>query len=181
MYFNLTGKVTHLFKNSIVINVNNIGYELLVSSTNKYRINEEVNIFTQLIKREDEEYLVGLSCIEEKEAFITLNKVKGIGPKTALSILGNVNINELYDAINNDNVFFLKRIPGLGIRSANQIILDLKGTIKKFDDSKIKDIRLALHNYGFKYDQIDETINKINIKQLSQEQILKEALRLLSL
>jgi len=181
MYFNLTGKVTHLFKNSIVINVNNIGYELLVSSSNKYELNKDITIFTHLVKKEDEEYLVGLSTLEEKEAFLTLNKVKGIGPKTALAILSHVNINELYDAINNDNIFFLKRIPGLGTRTANQILLDLRGTIKKIDDSKIKDIRIALHNYGFKYNLIDETINKINVKDLSKEAILKEALRLLSI
>lgn len=181
MYFNLTGRVTHLFNNSIVINVNNIGYQLLVSSSKKYNLNEEVTIFTHLVKREDEEYLVGLSSLEEKEAFLTLIKVKGIGPKTALTILSHVNINELYSAISNDDIFYLKRIPGLGNRSANQILLDLKGTIKKRDDSKIKDIRIALHNYGYKYSLIDSTINKININNLSKEQILKEALRLLSI
>lgn len=179
MYFNIQGKITHLFRNSIIVEVNNIGYQLFVSRPKLFSLNKNELIYTHLVKREDEEYLVGFKTIEEKEAFLTLLKVKGIGPKTALTILGNTNINELYDAINNDDIYYLKKIPGVGNRCASQILLDLKGSIKNLDNPILKDVSLALVNLGFKKSEITNVINKINTSNLSKEEILREALKAL--
>ncbi|MCQ2792605.1 MAG: Holliday junction branch migration protein RuvA [Bacilli bacterium] len=179
MYFALTGKITHIINHSVVINVNNVSYELLVAHPQDYALGSEMTIYTHYVIREDEQYLVGFKDLDEKKAFMSLINVKGIGPKTALNALSGTTTTDLFNAIAANNVTFLKKLPGIGSKAAGQIILDLKGqlTTSKADIHQYEQVRAALKSLGFKVKEIEDALAKVSIPNGTNEQILKEALR----
>lgn len=179
MYFSLTGKITHILDGKVVINVNNVSYEVLVAHDQDYSLNEVTTIYTHYVIREDEQYLVGFKSLDEKKAFLSLINVKGIGPKTAINALSATTANELFTAISANNVTFLKKLPGIGSKAASQIILDLKGqlTSTKADIHQYEQVRAALKSLGFKVKEIEDALAKVSIPNGTNEEILKEALR----
>ncbi len=179
MYYSLKGKITHIFDSKVVIDVNDISYEILVSRSNDFNVNEVTLIYTHLVIREDEQYLIGFKSLEEKDAFLSLINVKGVGPKTALNILSASTPNELFKAINANNIAYLKKLPGIGSKAASQIILDLKGKLSKSkaDIHQYEQVRSALKNLGFKVKEIDEALANISLNNATNEMILKEALK----
>lgn len=179
MYFSLTGKITHILDGRVVINVNNVSYEVLVAHDQDFSLGEETTIYTHFVIREDEQYLVGFKSLDEKKAFMSLINVKGIGPKTAINALSATTANELFTAISANNVTFLKKLPGIGAKAASQIILDLKGqlTSSKADIHQYEQVRAALKSLGFKVKEIEEALARVSIPNGTNEEILKEALR----
>ncbi|MFI3134071.1 Holliday junction branch migration protein RuvA, partial [Staphylococcus warneri] len=93
-------------------------------------LDKEVQIFTSLIVREDAQLLYGFINEEEKDMFLSLIKVTGIGPKSALAILATSTPNEVKQAIENENDTYLTKFPGIGKKTARQIVLDLKGKVQ---------------------------------------------------
>lgn len=132
MYAYVKGKLTHLFPTHVVVETAGIGYE--IQTPNSYRfqkyLDQEVQIYTSLIVREDAQLLYGFINEEEKDMFLSLIKVTGIGPKSALAILAASTPNEVKRAIENDNDTYLTKFPGIGKKTARQIVLDLKGKVK---------------------------------------------------
>ena len=181
MYYYFKGKITHIDTDYVVIEVNNIGYQVFTSHPGDFSINEETTIYLYNVVREDEQYLAGFSSLDEKKAFLSLISVKGIGPKTALNALASTTASDLFNAIASNNVTYLKKLPGIGSKAASQIILDLKGQLTSSDanPNQYDEVREALKSLGFKVKQIDETLAKINIPNASNEVILKEALRMM--
>ena len=179
MYFSLKGKITHILDGRVVINVNNVSYEVLVAHDQDFSLNEEVTIYTHYVIREDEQYLVGFKSLDEKKAFLSLINVKGIGPKTAINALSATTANELFTAISANNITFLKKLPGIGAKAASQIILDLKGqlTSSKADIHQYEQVRAALKSLGFKVKEIEDALARVSIPNGTNEEILKEALR----
>ena len=179
MYFSLTGKITHILDGKVVINVNNVSYEVLVAHDQDFSLNEVTTIYTHYVIREDEQYLVGFKSLDEKKAFMSLINVKGIGPKTAINALSATTANELFTAISANNITFLKKLPGIGSKAASQIILDLKGqlTSSKADIHQYEQVRAALKSLGFKVKEIEEALARVSIPNGTNEEILKEALR----
>lgn len=181
MYFSFKGLITHHGEDYIVIEVNNIGYQIFVPHVLEFPLNEVATVYLYNVIREDEQYLAGFSSLEEKDAFISLISVKGIGPKTALNALSKTDPKSLFDAIASNNIAFLKKLPGIGAKAAAQIILDLKGQLSdvKANVHQYEEVREALKSIGFKTKQIDDTLTRINIPNATNEEILKEALKLL--
>lgn len=180
MYYSLKGNITHIDEHSIVIDVHDISYLVLVAHPNDFKINEITTVYTHYVVREDEQYFVGFKSLDEKKAFMSLINVKGIGPKTALNALSGTSTNELFTAIAANNVSFLKKLPGIGAKAAAQIILDLKGHItnsSKADVHQYEKVRAALKGLGFKVKEIDDALASISIPNGTDEMILKEALR----
>ncbi len=179
MYFSFTGKVIFTANDYIVINLNNIGYQIFVSRAKEYSLNEEVTIYLHNVVREDEQYLVGFRSLKEKDAFLTLISVKGIGPKTALGVLSATTSEELFNAIASNNIAFLKKLPNIGNKGAQQIILDLKGQLTSYITSvnQYYEVKEALKNLGFKTKEVDDALSKISIRGATNEEILREALR----
>lgn len=179
MYFSFKGPITYIGKDFIVIEVNNIGYQVFVPHIEYFLLGKETTIYLYNVVREDEQYLAGFSSLEEKDAFISLISVKGIGPRTALGALSKTTANELFAAISANNVTYLKKLPGIGGKAASQIILDLKGqlTSSEANPNQYDEVRDALKSIGFKVKQIDTVLASINIPDATNEQILKEALR----
>ena len=109
MIYFLKGRVALKDKDTVVIDVNNVGYQVLVSHIDDYEIGEEVLVYTYNVVREDEQYLVGFSSLDEKSVFLSLIKVKGLGPRTAIGALSSTTPSEVVNAIASNNVAYLKR------------------------------------------------------------------------
>ncbi len=182
MIYYLKGKVTYKEKETIVVDVSGVGYEVYVSHLDSYNIGDDVFIYTYEVIREDEEYLIGFSSKEEKDVFLSLIKVKGLGPKIVINALSNTTPELVMSAIAANNVAYLKNLPGIGQKAASQIILDLKGEItgSKGDPTVYDEVKDALKGLGYKASQIDRVLPSINIPNGTSEEIIKEALKQLS-
>jgi holliday junction DNA helicase RuvA len=119
----------------LVVNVNGVGYELhvpLSTSSASGSIGERLRLHTQLIVREDSQQLYGFATLGEKVAFVTLTeKVSGIGPKIALNILSRLSVQSLQSAVASGNVSLLTQCPGIGKKTAERLILELKDVFGK--------------------------------------------------
>lgn len=180
MIYFLKGKIVLKTTDSVVIDVNNVGYEVFVTHINDYAYNEETTIYTYQVVREDEQYLAGFSSIEEKDVFLKLITVKGIGPRTAINAMSATTSDELLKAISANNTTFLKKLPGIGAKAAQQIILDLKGQLTgtiKGDPNQYDEVRAALKSLGFKNAKIDEVLAEINVVDATNDEILRLALK----
>lgn len=180
MIYALKGKVAFVNLTSVILNVNNVFYEVLVTDQQGYELNEEVFIYTYQVVREDAEYLIGFRTLDAKMLFEHLISVSGIGPKTALGILAATTPARLEEAIETEDLKYLKKLPGLGQKGASQIILDLKGKLVNKDVEKntsVEDeVEQALLSLGFKKADIKKVIKKVNDHNLSAEELLKKAL-----
>lgn len=179
MYYSLNGKVSFIGDNFIVLEVNGVGYQVFVSHVEDYILGQEKFIFTHHIVREDDQYLIGFSSRLEKDAFLSLLDVKGLGPKTAINALSATTPEMLNKAIASNNIAYLKKLPGIGAKAAAQIILDLKGQItgEKGDPGRYEDVKKALQQLGFKSAAIDRVLAEINEENATMEQVLALALK----
>ncbi|MCH3908787.1 MAG: Holliday junction branch migration protein RuvA [Bacilli bacterium] len=181
MYYSFKGIIKEIGKDSIALDVHDVTYLLLVSRPNEFHIGEEKEVFAYEVYTQDDHYLAGFSTKLEKEAFLSLIQVKGIGPKTALNALKETTPDELFKAISANNTSYLKKLPGIGPKAAAQIILDLKGKLTETDEKgnpkQYDEVRQALISLGFKSKTVDDALSKINEPGLSNQEILKLALR----
>ena len=182
MYNYIIGKITSIESNSITLDNNGIGYLIYTPNPYSFEENKEYCVYIYQYIREDEISLYGFKNMEEKELFLKLISVKGLGPKMALPIIAMGSINGISDAINRENILYLKKFPKIGDKLAKQMILDLKGklTISNVDiimDTNDELIEV-LKGLGYKDKDIKGVIPKVN-KELKIEEQIKDALRLL--
>ena len=123
----VSGKVKLIRKETIVIDVQGIGYEVYTGNTFQFSLNQEVFLYTYQHVREDAILLFGFIEEQDYDVFMRLINVKGIGPKNALNLLVACPAKEMVEAIENDDIKRLKSLPGIGAKTASQIVLDLKG------------------------------------------------------
>lgn len=189
MYAYVKGTLTQLFPTHVVVETSGIGYE--IQTPNSYRfqkyLNQDVQIFTSLIVREDAQLLYGFISEEEKDMFHSLIKVTGIGPKSALAILAASSPNEVKRAIENENNAYLTQFPGIGKKTARQIVLDLKGkvTITEEDSESllqvdvnnneqsqvVKEAMLALEALGYskrELSKVEKVLNKQSVSSVDE-------------
>lgn len=178
MIYFLRGEIHQVDSDSVIIDVNDVGYQVLVSHANNFTVGQKVLLYTYNVVREDENYLIGFSDVEERNVFLSLIKVKGLGPKTVIGALSATTPQEVINAISSNNVAFLKKLPGLGAKAAGQIILDLKGELtgSKGNPKQYEEVYDALKSLGFKGAAIDRVLATINEPNASTEEILRIAL-----
>ena len=181
MIYFLKGKVALKDQDTVVIDVNDVGYQVLVSHIDDFQIGDEVLVYTYNVVREDEQYLVGFTNLDEKSVFLSLIKVKGLGPKSAIGALSSTTPQEVVAAIASNNVAYLKKLPGIGAKAAAQIILDLKGQLTgtggaKGDPGVYEEVYDALKGLGFKGAAIDRVLATINEPDATTEEVLRMAL-----
>lgn len=181
MYSYMIGKVTLQESVYITLEVNNIGYKIYVANPYSYMIDEEVKVYLYQQIKEDEHSLFGFRSIDERELFLKLISVKGVGPKIALPMFSTGSINGIVDAIERENVLYLTKFPKIGERVAKQIILDLKGKLGVVStdivDTK-EELIDVLKGLGYKEKDYKGIINKISSDKSIEEQV-KDALKLL--
>lgn len=131
MYEYITGLVTVVTPQYVVVEAGGVGYQLLVANPYRYQVDEtqRIRIYVYQAVRDDSITLFGFVDQAEKRLFLQLINVSGIGPKSALAILANPDHQGLIDAIANNNVGYLTKFPGIGKKTASQIVLDLKDKI----------------------------------------------------
>lgn len=180
MYEYIEGLVTKTLINYIVVDVNGVGYKIIVPNPYKFKENEKYRIYIYNHIREDEYSLYGFSSEEEREMFLKLLGVKGMGPKMTMPILAMGSINGIVDAIDRENILYLKKFPKIGEKLARQIILDLKGKLvmSESTNNDNDELVLALESLGYKNNDIKNIINKVDATLPIESQI-KEALKLL--
>ena len=179
MYDYIVGEIISLESGYIVIDNNNVGYKIFVSNPYSFNIGEKNKVFIYQYVREDEMSLYGFKNVEDRDLFLKLINVKGLGPKTALPMFANGGSSALMDAIESENINYLKKMPKIGEKAARQIILDLKGKlapkVEKNINSELSD---ALKALGYKQADISKVIGNVNGSDTIENQI-KEALKLL--
>lgn len=132
MYEFIKGKIRDIRPSYVVLETNGIGYQIAMGNPYRYAgKTEEVLIYVHLIVREDAHTLYGFDKFEEKLLFLRLISVSGIGPKSALAIMANDDHEGLVAAIETDDVTYLTKFPGVGKKTAQQMILDLKGKVSE--------------------------------------------------
>jgi len=180
MYDYLIGTVTKIEADYIALECNNVGFKVHVASPFSFKKDSEYKIEVYCHIREDENSLFGFKTEGEKELFMKLISVKGIGPKMTLPILAMGDIGEIRKAIDDENVNYLKKFPKIGDKVARQIILDLKGKLD-FEASKVivsDELNSALKALGYKEKEIKSIANDVD-RELPIEKQIKEALKLL--
>jgi Holliday junction DNA helicase RuvA len=184
MYSYIKGIVTVVSPKNITLENNKIGYEIVVPNPYNFIVSdEEITVFIYHYLREDQETLYGFKTNEEKDLFLKLIQVNGIGPKSALSILASASVNEIINAIESRNDAYLKRFPGIGAKASQQIILDLHGKIS-FDDlssnftisGHAKDIEEALVTLGYSKKDVTKVVSKLDLT-LDDSTLIKLALK----
>jgi len=189
----LKGTVWVKESDRIVLDVNGTGYLLFIPSgiLADLRQGEERIFYTWLQVREDDLVLFGFNLREEKEIFLQLTGVSGIGPKAALAILSMFKVKQIQSAIVREDVASLTEVPGIGAKTAKRIILELKEKLKDINDADVYesgsspdmpgealDTLLVL---GFSRNEAREALNKAVLKGANTtESQVKEALRLLA-
>ena len=128
MIYSLKGKISRVDDNVIVVDVNGVGYEVYASfnSIDELTRKQDATVYTYMAVREDAVNLFGFASLEEKRMFIHLISISGIGPKMAISILSGMSAEALASAVVNQNVSILTKIKGLGKKTAERIVLELK-------------------------------------------------------
>ena len=187
MYNYLNGKITEKGIDYIVVECYGIGYHVFVSRSDDFLLDEYAKVYTYLAVREDDMTLYGFKTKEEKNLFLKIISVSGIGPKTAISILSVTTPQSFIQAIELGNTGYLKKLPGIGSKSASQIILDLKGKLVVEVNEKtavvvnkdLEDTKEALKGLGFKVSDIDSVLKVVGEEKLTSQQYLKKALQLL--
>lgn len=182
MYSFIKGIIKEINSVSVVLENNGIGYNIFTPNPYAFMIDNEYVIYLYEYVREDEHSLYGFKSIDEKNLFLKLISVKGLGPKMALPIIAMGSISGISDAINRENVLYLKKFPKIGDKLARQMILDLKGKLDGVSEGIVSDTNDdlidALKGLGYKEKDIRSIIGKVN-KELKVEEQIKEALRLL--
>ncbi len=131
MIAHLTGIITEKFLNSIIIDVHGVGYELTVSTPDaeSVNVNDEIKFYTYHSIRENAEDLYGFLSLAAKKLFEMLISVNGIGPKAAMAILSLANPEEVRNAIASDDTAFISKASGVGKKSAERVIVDLRDKV----------------------------------------------------
>lgn len=182
MFHYMKGTVTQVYSSNIVLEVNDIGYIIRTPNPYSFEIGKQITIYTYLHVREDALDLYGFTTFEEKDLFLKLISVKGIGPKGALSIVARGDVKKLEQAILAADAKYLQRFPGIGAKASSQIILDLQGKLttstKEITNPKIENVKEALKSLGYSASELrklDDFLSQ-NI-DLPIEQLVKQSLQ----
>ncbi len=185
MYNYIIGKITDKTGSYIVLENSGIGYTIYTPNPYAFQDEEKehkVYLYQQI--KEDEHLLFGFKTKEEKDLFLKLISVKGMGPKMALPILATGSIAGIVDAIERENILYLKKFPKIGDKVAKQMILDLKGKLGDVnaldlpDTNNYDELIEVLEGLGYKSKEFKSILPQID-NSLSIEDQVKEALKLL--
>ena len=191
----LKGELVVKSEEYIIIEVQGIGYKVFMSkkSIDELQENRQVRVYTYLKVREDDISLFGFNTNEELHMFELLISVGGIGAKSAITILSNITPSRFALAVITNEVNTLKKLPGIGAKSAQRVILELKDKLKTEEaeakietskeiqvaikeDDKVQEAMSALQVLGYSKKEIEVAMQKIDTSALSVEDIIRKGL-----
>ena len=191
------GVLSYIQDEIVIVDVDGIGYEIICSNPYYFQtsLNQEIKIYTYHHVREDAQSLFGFKNEDEKQLFMKLISVSGIGPKGALAIIGSVDIPEFVAAVEREDDKYLTSFPGVGKKTSRQIILDLKGKLTSLfsiseqhtdsdhnNDSKVelKETQEALKALGYTTREINAITPQLQKEQIANtDEMVRKALALL--
>lgn len=186
----IKGELIEKTPTKIVIESYGIGYEINISLNTYERIpnDKNIKIYTYLQRKEDSDVLFGFREESERAIFQQLISISGIGPSTARTILSSISPNEIQDAVWSEDVERIKSIKGIGLKTAQRLIIELKDKVELFDkkyldlSSESYDIKkeaiLALSVLGFNKSKSEKIVNKIYFenKEIELQELIKQSL-----
>ena len=185
----LTGILLEKHPPQILVDVHGVGYEVDVPMSTFYSLpaqGEKVSLFTHFSVREDAQQLYGFGTAKEREVFRTLIRISGVGPKLALSVLSGMNVDELAQAVATQETGRLVKIPGVGKKTAERLLLELKGkladalpTVAGSPASVVNDALNALMALGYSDKEALPVLKQLP-EGLSLEESIRQALKLLA-
>lgn len=181
MFSFIKGMVYENGSNYITLANNGVGYKIYVANPFSFPLNEEVLVYLYNYIREDEFSLYGFKTTDERDLFLRLINVKGLGPKMAMPMLATGSVAGIIDAIDRENILYLTKFPKIGDKLARQIILDLKGKLAQNTSSvpsEMDELVEALTSLGYKLPDVKKVLPKLD-QSLKLEDQIKEALKLL--
>ena len=181
MYNYIIGKIDSFTANTIVIDNHGIGYNIYVANPYAFNIGEEYKIYTYTHQNEYETSMYGFKTEDEKNLFLRLIDLKGLGPKVALGLFATGSVAGIVDAIDRENIVYLTKFPKVGDKLARQIILDLKGKLAASKDvvtSSNDELVAVLESLGYKKPDIKRVLPNVDYSKTIEEQI-KDALKLM--
>lgn len=168
MISSLRGKVSRISQNQVEIDVNGVGYSVFMGRHN-FIEDQEVKVFTFMAVSENDMSLYGFEKFEDLDLFKMMITVSGVGPKSAAHILASTNGTEIVKAIGEADVEFFKKLKGIGLKTAQRIIVDLKSKIGGLGVLNLKDslplleddVVLSLQQLGFEKKEIEKVVKRI--------------------
>ncbi|MGE7601066.1 Holliday junction branch migration protein RuvA [Peribacillus sp. NPDC097675] len=202
MYDYIKGTVDYIGPEYIVVDNGGIGYQVLTPNPFIFsaQFKKEIQVFLYHYVREDMIALYGFQTRQEKALFTKLLNVTGIGPKGALAILASGQVDQVVQAIENEDETFLVKFPGVGKKTARQMILDLKGKLENiipdafpnlFNEGvpsamnqtgyseELEEAILALKALGYSEKEIQKVAKKLQVEEMTTEQYIKKALQMM--
>ncbi|MDK6232972.1 Holliday junction branch migration protein RuvA [Aerococcus sanguinicola] len=197
MYAYFKGKITSILPNAIIIEVNGIGYQVIMANPYRFssQVGQEARIWLYQAVSQDSIRLYGFSDEAEKDLFLHLISVSGIGPRSALSILSLDDHEGLIRAIDQADSQFLTKFPGVGKKTAQQIILDLQGKLTSDVEDKAasqaasaspshpitQELEEALDSLGYSQRDIQRVVKQMDFDQVATtSDAIRQALRLMT-
>lgn len=188
MISSVGGTISEIGLGAVEVEVGGVGYLVHVPSSTlaSVRLGQKVRLLTQMVVREDSMSLYGFADMEQRELFRCLTGVTGVGSKLALAVLGALKPNALRRAVVSADVAALTSVPGVGKRSAERMILELKSQLGDLESSvsaggsKIAEVREALLGLGYGYSELTEVLAGLADEDTGVEDMVKAALKALS-
>lgn len=197
----ITGRVDHIGTNFCLVDIQGVGYRIFLNTgdLSRIQVDQKVKIYTYLSVREDALQLFGFLSYDAYSLFTQLITVSGIGPKVAQGILSAAKVDAFYLAVKNRDLKFLTKLPGIGKKTAERLLLELKdmtgpegleeertgegfdGEFPEDDTTTLGAVAEGLSYLGYTQGEISQVLKKLKITADSRaEDLLKEALRLLA-
>ena len=180
----------------LVLDVNGVGYDVETSLNTFFQLetnHQAVGLHIHTVVREDALLLYGFLDKQERSLFRALIKVNGVGPKMAMAILSSISPNEFIQCIHQENATLLTKLPGIGKKTAERLVVEMRDSIKQFGEatsgSLQKPVNImrsqdeaisALEALGYKPQEATKVVNKIDNGSKSCEQLIREALQILA-
>lgn len=190
----LTGKLCELNPPELILDVQGVGYEIMAPMTTIYQlplVGQTVKLYIYQVVREDANLLFGFVDLQNKNMFKLLLKISGVGPKIALAILSALTTQEIIDTVLTENTRQLATVPGIGKKTAERVIIELRDKVEKFADpasknqvvltrtlSKEKEEAISgLVSLGYKLPEAQKTIQAVYQSELSSTDLIRLALK----
>jgi len=195
MIGSLIGLIKDKKPSLVLLEVNGVGYEVHIPLSTSFQLpnnGESTFILTHLVIRDDQHTLYGFATEEERKLFRALIKISGVGAKMALTILSGINVNGFVQSVINGDVDTLVHLPGIGKKTAERLIVEMKDKIQDVTDSSeltgsaasdnnmLLEARNALVNLGYKSSEARKILDKIDTTGLEVEELLRQALKSLN-
>ena len=194
MIGSLVGLIKEKTPSSILIEVSGIGYEVNIPLSTSFQlphVGESAYLLTHLVVREDQHTLYGFATEEERKLFRALIKISGVGAKLAITILSGTNVTGFIQSVVNEDVDALMHLPGIGKKTAERLVVEMKDKISDISDdqnhfdqlpknSAVSEAVNALVNLGYKNKDAKNILDKIDSDNLSVEELIRKALKSLN-